>query len=103
VLILRDKHDRSADDSIWLATTHEHHDSLRREFPSMRSIQILGKKVSGWQGLPSDSADFENAAMRACELIIPGDERIGKIPSRRKKGNTRVWSSPSQRKRDRRA
>jgi hypothetical protein len=52
----------------------------------MRSIQILGKKVSGWQGLPSDSADFENAAMRACELIIPGDERIGKIPgSRRKK------------------
>jgi hypothetical protein len=46
----------------------------------MRSIQILGKKVSGWQVLPSDSADFENAAMRACELIITGDERIGKIP-----------------------
>jgi hypothetical protein len=104
VLILRDKHDSSADDGVWLATTHEHHESLRREFPSMRSIQVLGKKVTDWQLLPSDSADFENAAMRACELIIAGDERIGKIPgSRREKGYTRVRSSPSQRKRDKRA
>jgi hypothetical protein len=86
VLILRDKHDSSADNGVWLATTHEHHDSLRTEFPSMRSIQVLGKKITGWQVLPSDSTDFEEAAMRACELIIAGDERIGKIPgSRRKK------------------
>jgi hypothetical protein len=78
VLILRDKHDSSADDGVWLATTHEHHDSLRREFLSMRSIQILGEKVSGWQVLPSDSADFENAAMRACELIIAAMRELEK-------------------------
>jgi hypothetical protein len=84
VLILRDKDDASADNGVWLATTHEHHDSLHAEFPSMRSIQVLGKKVTGWQVLPSDSADFEEAAMRACEFIIAGDERIGKVPASRR-------------------
>src|SRR6266536_2564592 len=41
VLILRDKRDRSqaADNGVWLATTEEHHQNLRREFPNMRSIQ----------------------------------------------------------------
>jgi hypothetical protein len=38
VLILRDKRDQPADNGVWLATTEDHHDSLRREFPNMRSI-----------------------------------------------------------------
>src|ERR1019366_8988327 len=54
VLILRDKRDEAADNGVWLATTVEHHESLRREFPSMRSIRVLGKKVTGWQVLPVD-------------------------------------------------
>ncbi len=41
VFILRDKRDGTADNGLWLATTEEHHDSLRREFPSMRSIRVL--------------------------------------------------------------
>jgi hypothetical protein len=90
VLILRDKHDAAADNGVWLATTHEHHDSLRADFPRMRSIQVLGKKVTGWQVLPADAADFEKAAMRACELIIAGDERIGKIPASRRPKKARV-------------
>ncbi len=49
VLILRDKRDAIADNGVWLATTKEHHESLRHEFPNMRSIQVLGKKVTGWQ------------------------------------------------------
>src|ERR1700723_694586 len=44
VLILRDKQGESADNGVWLATTEEHHESLRREFPEMRSIQIFRKK-----------------------------------------------------------
>src|SRR5271167_4761666 len=63
VLILRDKRDKSADNGVWLATTEEHHESLRREFPNMRSIQILGKKVTGWQVLPIDAPDFEESVM----------------------------------------
>jgi hypothetical protein len=102
VLVLRDKREPSADNGVWLATTHEHHDSLRREFPSMRSIQVFGKKVTGWQVLPSDATDFEEAAMRACELIIAGDERIGKIPASRRSKNMGVsaGSKLSDRKRN---
>jgi hypothetical protein len=84
VLILRDKKDQTADNGVWLATTEEHHESLRRELPNMRSIAMFGKKVTGWQVLPADSVNFEKAAMRACELILAGDPRIGKIPKERK-------------------
>jgi len=74
---------------LWLATTEEHHKSLRREFASMRSIQLFGKEVTGWQVLPADAADFEEAAIRACELIIARDPRIGKVPKGRRKPKAR--------------
>lgn len=80
VLILRDKRGATADNGVWLATTEQHHQSLRCEFPNMRSIQAFGKKVTGWQVLPADAPDFEEAALRACELIVAGDSRIGKVP-----------------------
>jgi len=83
VLILRDKPKSTADNGVWLATIQEHHQSLRREFPNMRSIQVLGKAVTGWQVLPVDAPDFESAAQRACELVLAGDARIGKIPGAR--------------------
>ena len=83
VLILRDKRETTADNGVWLATTAEHHESLRREFPHMRSIQVLGKKVTGWQVLPADAPDFEQAALRACELVVARDPRIGKVPGAR--------------------
>lgn len=84
VLILRDRRDETRDNGVWLATTEEHHASLRREFPNMRSIQVFGKEVTGWQVLSVDAADFEQAALRACELIAAGDSRIGKVPGARR-------------------
>jgi len=84
VLILRDKLKNTADNGVWLATTEEHHESLRREFPNMRSIQVLRKAVTGWQVLPVDAPDFEEAALRACELIVARDPRIGKVPRARR-------------------
>jgi len=80
VLILRDKPNSKGDNGVWLATTAEHHESLRCEFPWMRSIGLLGKKVTGWQVLSADAPDFEESAIRACKLILEGDPRIGKIP-----------------------
>jgi len=71
VLILRDKRDKTADNGVWLATTEEHHQSLRREFPNMRSIQVFGKKVTGWQLLPADAKDFEEAAGTPMARIDP--------------------------------
>jgi len=91
VLILRDRRDAPADNGVWLATTEQHHESLRRDFPNMRSIQLFGNKVTGWQVLPVNSPDFEEAALRACELIAAGDPRIGKVPgSRRPAGSKRA-------------
>jgi len=83
VVILRDKHDFTTDNGVWLATTAEHHRSLKREFPPMRSIRLLGRKVTHWQILPADAPDFEALALRACELIAARDPRIGKVPKRR--------------------
>jgi len=80
VLILRDKPTNTADNGVWLATTEEHHKSLRREFPNMRSVRVLRKPVTGWQVLPADAPDFEATALRACELVLAGDPRIGKVP-----------------------
>jgi hypothetical protein len=85
VLALRDKDGSPEDNGVWLATTAEEHESLRREFPSMRSIRVLGKAVTGWQVLPAIAPDFEEAALRACELIIRGDKRIGKVPGERRR------------------
>jgi len=80
-LILRDHHDHPADNGVWLATSAEHHDSLRREFPNMRSIQLFGTPVTSWQVLPLDAPDFEESAMRACELVLARDPRIGRVPA----------------------
>ena len=92
VLILRnkDKPAPTADNGVWLATTEEHHQSLRRDFPNMRSIKVLGKKVTGWQVLPADAPDFEEAAFRACELVLAGDPRIGKVPGARRASKSRT-------------
>jgi hypothetical protein len=79
VLILRDK-PGDPDNGVWLATTAEHHKSLLREFPNMRSIKVFRKKVTGWQVLPAAATDFEEAALRACELVTARDPRIGKVP-----------------------
>jgi hypothetical protein len=79
-MILRDQPANQQDNGVWLATTREHHESLLREFPKMRSIQVLGKPVTGWQVLPADAPDFEAAALRACQLVLAGDARIGKVP-----------------------
>jgi hypothetical protein len=84
VLALRDKRDNTADNGVWLATTKEHHESLRREFTSMRSVQVLGKEITGWQVLPADAPDFEEMALHACELIVARDPRIGKVPGERR-------------------
>jgi hypothetical protein len=96
VLILRDKSGETEDNGVWLATTEDHHSSLRREFPNMRSIRLLGKKVTGWQVLPADAQDFEQAALHACELVLAGDPRIGKVPGARRAKKTANWLKPAK-------
>lgn len=83
VLILRNKSDEPESNGVWVATTHEHHQSLRRDLPSMRSIGVLGSATTGWQLLHVNDSDFEESVSKACELILNHDLRIGKVPNRK--------------------
>ena len=85
VFILRERPNGAADNGVWLATTREHHASLRGELPSLRSIGVLGGGgETGWQALPADGPDFEDEVLRACAMVLQGDPRIGKIPKLKK-------------------
>jgi hypothetical protein len=97
VFILRDRRDNAADNGVWLATTEEHHESLAREFPRMRSIQLFGKGITGWQVLPADAPDFEQAALHACDLILARDPRVGKVPKSRRKAIARTATKTRRR------
>lgn len=84
VFILREKDSPPEDDGVWVATTAEHHASLKKELRSIRSITVFGPGVTGWQNIPASSARFESEVMRACEMVLEGDPRIGKVPAKKK-------------------
>lgn len=80
-IILRDREKNPDDNGIWIATTGEHHASLQKDLPSMRSIAMFGEEgPTGWQVVPKDAEDFEESALKICEMIRRGDVRVGKVP-----------------------
>ncbi len=83
VLILRKRSDHKTINGVWIATNKKHHESLRNIFPKMRSVEVLGKAPTNWQVLRESSDDFEESVIKACELIVKGDKRIGTIPKKK--------------------
>ena len=79
ILSLRDSVKHRKFNGVWLYTLAENIESLRREFPSLprRSFWRSGK--NGWIILASTLDDFEEYAFRACELILRGDQRLGRV------------------------
>jgi hypothetical protein len=84
MLILRQRENHTEDNGIWIATLPQHHDSLKEKLP-LRSIAVFGPGETGWQLLPEDENEFEQKAIEICELILNNDERIGKIPKKKKR------------------
>ena len=98
VMVLSDKPGAAGDNGIWIATAPEHHESLKQEFPEMRSLVQFGPGPTGWQNLPADGDDFEDSAHRLCRLLIKGDPRIGKVPQRKRKlKKTKPAAKPKKR------
>ena len=96
IFILRERESSPGDNGIWLATTAEHHESLKKDFPSMRSIEVFGQDgPTGWQNLPADASDFEEAALKACGFVLEGDERIGKVPKSKLKSKREPARKPA--------
>lgn len=85
VLILRQRDDYPEDNGVWIASPLEHHASLRKDFPCMRSVSLLGTAETVWQNISPDEDDFEELVLKACAFIRKGDVRIGKIPKPKKK------------------
>ncbi len=85
IFITRNKPTYESDNGVWLATDAEHHKSLKKIFPNMRSIKIFGPGPSSWQILPADAIDFEESVLKACQLVLRRDPRIGKVPKNRLK------------------
>jgi hypothetical protein len=84
IFIMRKK-GKDHDDGVWIATNPEYHGSLKKEFPSLRKIELFGGVETAWQNLPEEADDFESSVIKACELVLMGDERIGKIPKPKSK------------------
>ena len=76
---LRDSPKQPGANGLWLYTTTEHVDSLGREFPGLPRRQLWRSGKNAWVILASRLEDFEENAFKACELILKGDQRIGRI------------------------
>jgi hypothetical protein len=76
---LRDSEKMPATNGLWLFTTTEDVDSLSREFPDLprRYLWRSGKKA--WVILAARLEYFEEYAFKACELILNGDRRVGRM------------------------
>src|SRR5580692_9869596 len=89
IFILRQKDDPKTlrDNGVWVATQPDRNESLLRNFPALRPIELFAKRgrtgFTGWLNLPDTDDSFEEAALSLCRLVIAGDPRIGKIPQSR--------------------
>ena len=91
LLSLRDSVKQPQYNGIWLYTEAEHIESLRREFPQLprRYFWRSKKSGSGWVILACEQEEFEEYAFRACEMILGGDQRLGRVGRRGMKGSKR--------------
>jgi len=87
VCMLREHEKSPKDNGVWLVLSEvakADDPQLRREFPSLRSIELLGDKIRHWLLIPSDGPDFETEALHACDLLLRHDPRLGRIPKSRR-------------------
>ena len=93
VLVLRKRKEHPSMNGVWVATTKEHHASLRKIVPPLRSIPLLGKGVTQWQMVAEAEEEFEPSVMTLCRLVLARDRRIGTLPKARAK-HSRGSSAP---------
>jgi hypothetical protein len=87
VCMLRDHVKSPQDNGVWLVlseTTDPSDRGLKREFPSLRRIDLLGGAVGHWLLVPSDGPEFEAEAMHMCDLLLRRDARLGRVPKSRR-------------------
>ena len=78
---LRDSIKQPGSNGMWLYTSTEQIDSLAKEFPGLSKRQLWRSRSTNnaWIILASRLENFEEYAFKACELILRGDQRIGRL------------------------
>ena len=79
VCMLRNNEKSPQDNGIWLVfaeLTDPSDKKLRKEFPSLRKIDLLEGKIGHWRLIPSDSPHFESDALHAAGLLLTHDPRL---------------------------
>ena len=82
LLSLRQSKKHSGSNGIWLYTTTEHLESLGKEFPQISKRYLWRSGKNAWVILAARLEGFEEYAFKTCELILRGDQRIGRLTRR---------------------
>lgn len=93
MLMLRDSSKKPEDNGVWLVFSESANlddPAIRRDFPSLRLIGLLGGKIVHWRLIPADSPTFEFEALHACELLLRHDARFGRVPQSRQSRPARL-------------
>ena len=81
----------------------EHNDSLLRDFPELRRIELFENRgrrgFTGWLNLPDSAVTFEETAILLCQLVIKEDQRIGKLPKVRADAGPKKALKPKRKSR----
>ncbi|MBS1527862.1 MAG: hypothetical protein JST19_19615 [Bacteroidetes bacterium] len=80
MLILRRAAGNQNMNGIWVTSSRQHHQSLQEEVPALGDFVLDNGEThdSDWRLLKDGHEDFEEEAIKICELISQGDKRIGK-------------------------
>ncbi|MGH9835894.1 MAG: hypothetical protein ACREBD_29340 [Blastocatellia bacterium] len=80
ILFLYDQEKWTEFKGVSLATTPEHYRSLAQEFSSTRDAEPRKIGKHPWLLIPAGAVDFEEQVLKACEMILNRDPRIGRAP-----------------------
>lgn len=76
---LRFSQKQPSTNGVWLYTTTADGESLAQEFPSLPKRQLWRSGKKAWVVLSVRHPDFEEYVFKACELMVAGDRRIGRL------------------------
>ena len=79
LLSLRKSRKQPGSNGVWLYTTADQLESLGSEFDKLSKRYLWRSGKNAWVILASKLEDFEEFALKACELILQGDRRIGRL------------------------
>ena len=85
---LRNSTKQLGSNGVWLFSTTEHVDNLAREFPGLSRRYVWKSGKNAWIILASRLEHFEEYAFKACEMMLDGDRRIGRLSRTRRMFDT---------------